>query len=170
MRRVITAGLVALTLAGSVFAQDYFQFQRRFQRSAKFATPESFDGAFNFCRLFYTSVRSEYGGQGWWTDYPDADTNFMIRLSELTKTRVSQDPDGTPNHVVVRADSPELFNCAFVTIEDAGTARFTRGRTYPPGPRLPRLVPASLLNETASPVRAARPGLARSDRAACRDG
>ena len=80
MRRVITAGLVALTLAGSVFAQDYFQFQRRFQRSAKFATPESFDGAFNFCRLFYTSVRSEYGGQGWWTDYPDADTNFMIRL------------------------------------------------------------------------------------------
>ena len=125
MRRVITAGLVALTLAGSVFAQDYFQFQRRFQRSAKFATPESFDGAFNFCRLFYTSVRSEYGGQGWWTDYPDADTNFMIRLSELTKTRVSQDPDGTPNHVVVRADSPELFSCAFVTIEDAGTARFT---------------------------------------------
>ena len=86
MRRVITAGLVALTLAGSVFAQDYFQFQRRFQRSAKFATAESFDGAFNFCRLFYTSVRSEYGGQGWWTDYPDADTNFMIRLSELTKT------------------------------------------------------------------------------------
>jgi hypothetical protein len=91
----------------------------------RMATPESFDGAFNFCRLFYTSVRSEYGGQGWWTDYPDADTNFMIRLSELTKTRVSQDPDGTPNHVVVRADSPELFNCAFVTIEDAGTARFT---------------------------------------------
>ncbi len=87
--------------------------------------PESFDGAFNFCRLFYTSVRSEYGGQGWWTDYPDADTNFMIRLSELTKTRVSQDPDGTPNHVVVRADSPELFSCPFVTIEDAGTARFT---------------------------------------------
>ena len=26
---------------------------------------------------------------------------------------------------MVRADSPELFSCAFVTIEDAGTARFT---------------------------------------------
>jgi hypothetical protein len=49
----------------------------------------------------------------------------MIRLSELTKTRVSQDPDGTPNHLVVRADSQELFNCPFVIIEDVGTARFT---------------------------------------------
>ena len=94
-RRVITAGLVALTLAAGVSAQDYFQFQRRFQRVApKFATSRSFDGSFNFCRLYYTSDRSEYGGQGWWTDYPAADANFMIRLAELTKTRVSQDPDG----------------------------------------------------------------------------
>jgi hypothetical protein len=82
MRRVITAGLAALMLAAGVSAQDYFQFQRRFQRAAKFATDDSFTGSFNFCRLFYTSVRSEYGGQGWWTDYPDADTNFMIRLAE----------------------------------------------------------------------------------------
>jgi hypothetical protein len=125
MRRVITAGLVALTLAVGVSAQDYFQFQRRFRQPPTFATSDSFDGSFNFCRLFYTSVRSEYGGQGWWTDYPDADSNFMIRLSELTKTRVSQDPDGTPNHLVVRADSPELLDCPFVIIEDAGTANFT---------------------------------------------
>jgi hypothetical protein len=48
-RRVITAGLVALTLAAGVSAQDYFQFQRRFQRVApKFATSRSFDGSFNF--------------------------------------------------------------------------------------------------------------------------
>ena len=44
MRRVITAGLVALTLAAGVSAQDYFQFQRRFQRAPKFATADSFDG------------------------------------------------------------------------------------------------------------------------------
>ena len=90
MRRVIIAGFVALTFAAGVAAQDYFQFQRRFRQVPKFATDESFDGSFNFCRLHYTSVRSEYGGQGWWTDYPDADYNFMIRLAELTKTRVSQ--------------------------------------------------------------------------------
>jgi hypothetical protein len=27
------------------------------------------------------------GGQGWSTDYPDADLNFSIRLSELTRVR-----------------------------------------------------------------------------------
>jgi hypothetical protein len=125
MRRVIAAGLVAVTLAAGVSAQDYFRFQRGFQRAPKFPTADTFDGTFNFCRLFYTSVRSEYGGQGWWTDYPAADTNFTIRLAELTKTRVSQDPDGEPNHVVVRADSPDLFECPFVIIEDAGTALFS---------------------------------------------
>ena len=45
----------------------------------------------------FTSVRGEAGGQGWWTDYPDADINFSIRLSELTKTRVSK----------ARGDEPE---------------------------------------------------------------
>jgi hypothetical protein len=128
MRRAVTACLVVLLLAATaVAAQDYLQWQRGFQRSAvpRFPTANSFDGSFSFCRLFYNRVRSEYGGQGWWTDYPDADTNFSIRLSELTKTRVSQDPDGEPNHLVVRADSPEIFECPFVTIEDAGTAEFT---------------------------------------------
>jgi hypothetical protein len=125
MPRSVAASVVALLLASVAGAQDYFQFQRRFQREPQLATDESFDGAFSFCRLFYRSVRTEYGGQGWWTDYPAADANFMIRLSELTKTRVSQDPDGSPNHLIVRADSPELFRCPFVTIEDAGTARFS---------------------------------------------
>ena len=44
------------------------------------ATPESFDGDWQFCRLAYQ-------GRGWATDYPDADFNFSQRLSELTKTR-----------------------------------------------------------------------------------
>jgi len=128
-RRALTAALVVLTLAvGVAAAQDYLQWQRGFQRSAvpRFPTAGSFDGSFTFCRLYYQRVRTEAGGQGWWTDYPDADTNFMIRLAELTKTRVSQDPENAePNHLVVRADGPELFECPFVTIEDAGTAQFS---------------------------------------------
>jgi Domain of unknown function (DUF4159) len=116
--------VLALALAGVVSAQDYFPFMRGARR-ARFPTAESFDGSFNFCRLYYNRVRTAYGGQGWWTDYPDADTNFMIRLSELTKTRVSQDPDGQPNHLVVRADDEALFQCPFVTIEDAGTVEFS---------------------------------------------
>jgi hypothetical protein len=128
-RRTLIACLAVLPLLAAVAAaQDYIQWQRGFQRSAvpRFPTTGSFDGSFTFCRLYYQRIRSEAGGQGWWTDYPDADTNFMIRLSELTKTRVSQDPESAePNHLVVRADSPELFECPFVTIEDAGTAHFT---------------------------------------------
>jgi Domain of unknown function (DUF4159) len=117
--------VVALTVTTAVSAQDFFPFGRGPRRGARFATPESFDGTFNFCRLYFNRVRTAYGGQGWWTDYPDADTNFMIRLSELTKTRVSRDPEGLPNHVVVRADDESLFQCPFVTIEDAGTAQFS---------------------------------------------
>ena len=53
-------------------------------------------------------------GMGWGTDYPDADINFSIRLSELTKTRVSRRPDGEPNHLTVRLTDDNLFNCPYV--------------------------------------------------------
>jgi hypothetical protein len=124
VRARFLAVLGALTVAAAVSAQDYFQWSRG-PRMVRFASDASFDGTFNFCRLFYRQVRRAYGGQGWWTDYPDADANFMIRFSELTKARVSQDPDGQPNHLVLRADDELLFNCPIVTIEDAGTAEFS---------------------------------------------
>jgi hypothetical protein len=41
------------------------------------------------CHMLYTSVRRESNGSGWRTDYPWAQRNLLIRLSELTKTRVS---------------------------------------------------------------------------------
>ena len=81
----------------------------------------SFDGGFNFCRLMYSSQWREAGGQGWSTDYPDADINFSIRFAELTKTRVSKQPSGVPNHWVVRATDPWLYRCPFVLGSDVGT-------------------------------------------------
>jgi hypothetical protein len=42
-------------------------------------------------------------------------------VSELTKTRVSRDGDGTPNYYVVRTTDDALFNCPVVFISDAGT-------------------------------------------------
>jgi hypothetical protein len=125
MRRSATALVVLLAVTAVVGAQDYFQWRGFRRPPPRFADDSSFDGAFNFCRLYYTSVRWEDGGQGWWTDYPDADTNFTTRLSELTKTRVSLDAEGRPNHLVVHADDAELARCPFVTIEDAGTAQFS---------------------------------------------
>jgi Domain of unknown function (DUF4159) len=73
----------------------------------------------------YTSVVREEGGIGWGTDYPGADQNFSIRLSELTKTAVSHQAGGEPNHLVVRATDPQLFLCPWVQMSDAGTAGFS---------------------------------------------
>ena len=50
-----------------------------------------------------------------------------VRLAELTKTRVSMtdaSEDGMPDHVVVRATDPALFQCPFVLVEDGGGAHF----------------------------------------------
>jgi Domain of unknown function (DUF4159) len=127
MRAFVAATLLALLLVAAAGAQDPFQWRRGgFRREPpRFATAESFDGGFSFCRLMYNSYTREAGGQGWWTDYPDADRNFSIRLSELTKTRVSRQSNGEPNHVVVQATDDALFQCPFVEIEDAGTAEFS---------------------------------------------
>ena len=86
---------------------------------------EMYDGAFQFCRGLFTSVRREASGSGWSTDYPDADVNFSIRFAELTKTRVSKQSTGDPNHVVVPLMDPYLFQCPYIHMEDAGTARFS---------------------------------------------
>ena len=63
--------------------------------------------------------------RGWDTDYPGAEINFSVRLAELTKTRVTQQPNGTAaEYVVVRLTDPSLFQCPFVLMQDAGTAFF----------------------------------------------
>ena len=44
----------------------------------RFPTANSFKGAFNMCRVMFTSNRREK--RGWDTDYPGADINFSVRL------------------------------------------------------------------------------------------
>src|SRR5437870_13586229 len=51
----------------------------------KYPTSSTFAGGFNFCRGIFQRARYEAGGIGWNTDYPGADINLSIRLSELTK-------------------------------------------------------------------------------------
>jgi hypothetical protein len=122
MRRIALAVLVAACASAILGAQGF----RRFMREPpRYPTADSFDGTYNFCRGVFTSIYSEYGGQGWSTDYPDADINFSIRLSELTKTRVGKRPDGAPNHLVVRLTDPALFNCPYLHMEDVGTVGFS---------------------------------------------
>jgi hypothetical protein len=110
--------LVVVLLGAAIADAQWFR-QRR--APPRFPTADSFDGAFNFCRGMFQSFYREPGGQGWWTDYPDADINLSVRLSELTKTRVSRRPDGIPNHLVVRLTDDELFKCPFLLMSDVGT-------------------------------------------------
>ena len=86
--------------------------------------PDTFKGDFNFCRLAFRSSSSGFGG-GWGVDYPRADENLSIRLSELSKTAVNFDSSGTPNYVVLQATEPELFKCPFVAVTNHGRAYFT---------------------------------------------
>ena len=92
---------------------------RSFQR-----TLPQIPGGFTFCRLRYLQTRQEQRGQGWSTDYPNADRNLTTRLSELTPTSVSHWEDGRPGFVVVEAMSPQLYECPFLFASDVGTASF----------------------------------------------
>lgn len=92
----------------------------------RFPTVKTFTGGFNFCRAMFQSDHREK--QGWGTDYPGADINFSIRLSELTKVQVKMrdgEEGDEPDAVVVRLTDEALFQCPFLFMEDAGTARFT---------------------------------------------
>ena len=89
----------------------------------RMATPDAFDGAFQFCRVAFRQNRYGDGGN-WAVDYPRADMNLSIRLSELTKTHVSFDPGHDPNHVVVRLTDETLFQCPFIMMTEVGAASF----------------------------------------------
>ena len=130
MTRVATALVLAILLAASLAeAQRGWRGGRggwggEMGAPPRFPTDTDFDGTFHFCRLMYQSVRSQQRGLGWGTDYPYADINFSIRLSELTKTKVGF--HGTePNHLVVRPTDPALFQCPFVIASDPGSAGFS---------------------------------------------
>lgn len=109
-RLTIVVALVAVLVAVSAFAQ-----RGRFR--ARLATAADFDGSWHFCRLAYQ-------GRGAMTDYPDADYNFSQRLSELTKTSVSKQPNGVANPLIVRPSDPELFECPFVMMWETGSLYF----------------------------------------------
>ena len=83
----------------------------------------SFTGDFTFCRLAYRQAYDGYGA-GWGVDYPRADQNLSIRLSELTKAPVNFDEDHDPNFFVVQAIDPELFQCPFVMMSEFGGTYF----------------------------------------------
>ncbi|HUE85322.1 MAG TPA: DUF4159 domain-containing protein [Vicinamibacterales bacterium] len=128
-KRVVVAAVAAILIAATT-ALAQRGWGRGYGRGEggippRFAQASDFDGAFQFCRLMYRQVRAHQRGLGWGTDYPDAEINFSIRLSELTKTPVSRSAAGKPNHFVVRPTDDALFQCPFIMMSDPGTVGFT---------------------------------------------
>jgi hypothetical protein len=124
-RVAVAAAVAVIVLAAVAYGQGY-----RFREGslpARYAPPHMPDGSFVVCRLAYRSVRVEPMGIGWQTDYPYAEINLTARLSELTKTRVSRDHDGQPNHFVVRPTDDALFNCPLTVASDVGSLGFRPG-------------------------------------------
>lgn len=118
--RAAAASLLIALFAGALEAQ--------FRRGRWFApvrqpTADTFDGGFNFCRVMFRGSRLGTGGS-WNVDYPRADVNLSIRLAELTRTRISTQADGEPDHIVISLTDPELFKCPFVMMTEVGAAYF----------------------------------------------
>ena len=117
--RVVTALVLAalVVLAG----REALARQRRLGVSNRYPIPteSSFDGGFNFCRIAFQTGRFRRGGS-WVVDYPRADVNLSIRLSELTKTRISRDGEREPRHFVLPLTDPSLFRCPFVMMTEPG--------------------------------------------------
>jgi hypothetical protein len=116
MRRAALAALILVVAAGAAHAQ----FGRGFFGS-RLATAADFDGRFHYCRAVYNSGFGG-GGGSWRTDYPNADINMSVRLSELTKINVSRNQYGDPNHLLVRVGSDEMFQCPLVILSAPGSA------------------------------------------------
>jgi hypothetical protein len=119
------AAVVALTTAAAgvtLFAQRGWW---GYRTPPKFPAEQTAHRNFTFSRVLYESDRREPGGQGWYTDYPTADRNLMIRLSELTTTPVGFDDRDEPDHVVVRLTDDELYNYPFIFMSDVGTLSLT---------------------------------------------
>ena len=113
----------AAVLCVAVAAQAQFRGRGGFGFRARTASPQDFDGSFHFCRIVFRNSLEGDGG-GWSVDYPRADINFSLRLSELTKTHVGKDQTGEPKHLLVQLTDPSLFDCPFVMMTEPGGAGF----------------------------------------------
>ena len=128
VRRRPVVSLLALAVFIAVATTVEAQFGRRFGRgfnSVRLSTPDDVDGSFQFCRIVFNGdFRGDGNGGSWNVDWPRADINLSIRLSELTKTTVGRGSDGDPNHLLMRLTDEVLYQCPFIMMTEVGSASF----------------------------------------------
>jgi hypothetical protein len=96
---------------------------RNLQVPLNHGLPEKLWG-FTFCRIRYQSTRRQRKS-GWGDDYPQADYNFMVRLSELTKARISRWNNGEPGFANFTPMDPDLFQCPYLRMQNAANYDFS---------------------------------------------
>ena len=124
----ILALAAGLLLATRPAAAQIDYYGGRFGGSGYADLPEGLQGdgaGFSFCRLAYRRQWREAGGQGWTTDYPNADRNLMFRTEELTTVEMSKYPNGAFAHSIVTATHKDLYRCPFLFASDVGTMMLT---------------------------------------------
>jgi hypothetical protein len=124
-RAFVVASLVAAALASAAVVGAQFRPDTSgFYAGLSNARPEQLDpGAFHFCRLRFN--RTPLGdGDGWYVDSPRADVNLSMRLAQLTRTKMDEEGEGDPLHIVVRLTDDALFQCGFVMMTEPGAADF----------------------------------------------
>ena len=126
--RTRTIGLVLLgsLVAGSIGAAELQRGRGRRGGGGvgRFATLDDFDGGFQFCRLVAREAANG-DGAGWSVDYPRADLNLSVRLSELTRAPVSMDAGSQPKALLVNLGEPEIVaHCPFLMMTEPGRAYF----------------------------------------------
>src|SRR5688572_15816784 len=118
--RLRTLVLVSVALFIASLAAAQFRRMGNTSLEAHLVRPSDYDAQFHYCRAVYrTNPRGD--GGGWTTDYPLADIDLSIRLSELTKVRVAFDAQGQPRHLIVRLTDAELFQCPIIIMQEVGT-------------------------------------------------
>src|SRR5262245_10709860 len=106
--------LVLVTITAAVEAQRFGRF-----RGPRFAVAEDFDGSFQFYRVMFRTIPSS-DDNDWSVDWPRADENLSIRLSELTKTPMSMDAGGNPRPLLVQLNDPVFYHCPFIMMTEVG--------------------------------------------------
>jgi hypothetical protein len=126
--RFALAFALALGLSIAAAAQQHILTNgRNLQIPINHGLPERLTG-FTFCRLRYQNIRRARKS-GWGDDYPQADYNFLVRLSELTRTTISTWNNGDPGFANVTATDPNLFRCPYLRMQNAANYDFTPEET-----------------------------------------
>ena len=122
-RPLVSLVILAALIAAATTVEA--QFRRGFGRgfgSVRLSTPADVDGSFQFCRIIFNGdFRGDGQGGSWNVDWPRADINLSIRLSELTKTTVGRAPTGDPSHLLMRLSDDTLFQCPFIMMTEVGS-------------------------------------------------